>query len=83
MSTVVLFCWCHSDSGSVLLYFTFHTCICKWKNADIKRLKCFKSFNDFLCIYLDEGRGLLLHLYVWEHIVSLTTEPLDGVYDIC
>ena len=22
MSTVVLFCWCHSDSASVLLYFT-------------------------------------------------------------
>ena len=27
MSTVVLYCWCHSDSASVLLYFTFfHTC---------------------------------------------------------
>ena len=24
MSTVVLYCWCHSDSASVLLYFTFH-----------------------------------------------------------
>ena len=23
MSTVVLYCWCHSDSASVLLYFTF------------------------------------------------------------
>ena len=23
MSTVVLHCWCHSDSASVLLYFTF------------------------------------------------------------
>ena len=23
MSTVVLYCWCHSDSTSVLLYFTF------------------------------------------------------------
>ena len=24
MSTVVLYCWCHSNSASVLLYFTFH-----------------------------------------------------------
>ena len=23
MSTVVFYCWCHSDGASVLLYFTF------------------------------------------------------------
>ena len=23
MSTVMLYCWCHSDSASVLVYFTF------------------------------------------------------------
>ena len=28
MSTVVLYCWCHSDSASVLLYFT---CSCSWE----------------------------------------------------
>ena len=25
MSTVVLYCWCHSDGASVLLYFTLQT----------------------------------------------------------
>ena len=25
----------------------------------------------YLCIYLDEGRGALMHVYVLEHIVSL------------
>ena len=29
MSTVVLYCWCHSDSASVILYFTFiHVSVC-------------------------------------------------------
>ena len=32
MSTVVLYCWCHSDSASVLLYFTYNIsylcCLC-------------------------------------------------------
>ena len=26
MPSVVLYCWCHSDSASVLLYFTFQLC---------------------------------------------------------
>ena len=31
MSTVVLYCWCHSDSAPVLLYFTFlsHLFLCR------------------------------------------------------
>ena len=29
--------------------------------------------NDFLCIYLGEGRGgcVLMYVYVWENIVSI------------
>ena len=31
------------------------------------------NFNDFLCIHLGEGRGIaLMHVYVWEHIVSFS-----------
>ena len=31
------------------------------------------NFNAFLCIYLGEkgGGGTPMHVYVWEHIVSL------------
>ena len=38
----------------------------------------------FLCIYLGEGKGgggALMHVYVLEHIITLSvfpTEPLDG-----
>ena len=40
MSTVVLYCWYHSDSASVLLYFTFM--ITLFKNCIHQRLICFK-----------------------------------------
>ena len=33
MSTVVLYCWCHSDSASVLLYFTFF-CILHYTQSE-------------------------------------------------
>ena len=42
-----------------------------------------KNFNEFFsCIYFSEGRvggggGLLMHVYVWEHIACVT-EPIDG-----
>ena len=52
---------------------TFH--VCKWKNAYIKHLNALRILMNLLCIYLSEGRGalmhVLVHVYVWEHIVSL------------
>ena len=35
---------------------------------------------NFLCSHLGEGRGggLLIHIYVWEHIVSLFNRTVDG-----
>ena len=39
MSTVVLYCWCHSDSASVLLYFTFVSSgvwRCVWHDISVK-----------------------------------------------
>ena len=38
-----------------------------------KRFEYLKNFNEFFINYLGEGRGggALMHVYVWEHIVSL------------
>ena len=42
------------------------------KNAYIKDLNALRILMNFLCIYLGEKRGgALMHVYVWEHIVSL------------
>ena len=49
----------------------FH--VCKWRNAYIKGLNSLCILLNFLCIYLGEkgGGGALMHVYEWEHIVSL------------
>ena len=32
-----------------------------------------------LCIYLSKGKGgAVMHVYIWEHIVIVTTEPYNG-----
>ena len=44
------------------------------KNVSIKDLNALRILMNFLCIYLGEKRGgvvALMHVYVWEHIVSL------------
>ena len=37
MSKVVLYCWCHSDSASVLLYFTFSSETNEWNSTKLNR----------------------------------------------
>ena len=42
------------------------------KNAYIKDLNALRILMNFLCIYLGEKvAGALMHVYVWEYIVSL------------
>ena len=36
---------------------------------------------NFLCIYLGEKRGALMHVYVWEHSQPLLQNRLMGVYE--
>ena len=48
----------------------FH--VCKWKNAYIIDLNALWILMNFLCIYLGKkGGGALMHVYVWEHNISL------------
>ena len=59
-----------------LVYFAFILCnfhVFTRENSDIKELNAWRILMNFLCIYLGEGRegGALMHVYVWEHIVSL------------
>ena len=52
----------------------FH--VYKRENAYIRDLYALTILMDFLCIYLGEeggGVGALMHVHVWEHIVSLSS----------
>ena len=62
-----------------IFLFNFH--VCKWKNAYIKDLNALRILINFLCIYLGEGRGVaLMHVYVWEDIVSLNYRTTEWMF---
>ena len=68
------------DFYAVKVFNTFILCnfhFYKWTNAYIKDLNTLRILMNFLCIRWRKG-GALMHVYVWEHIVSLTTELLNG-----
>ena len=58
MSTVVLYCWCHSDSASVLLYFTF-----KAEGSDPPPFFSWKNVLDprLWCVFTSKLASFLLH----------------------
>ena len=48
-----------------------------------KRFKCLTIFNEFLCIYLGEVKGggvALMHVYVLEHIISLSYRTTSWMF---
>ena len=47
MSTVVLYCWCHSDSASGLLYFTCY----RWLDVWFRRFTVYKLANTKQILY--------------------------------
>ena len=82
MSTVVLYCWCHSDSASFLLYFTLVRFRLRSSTRSAKYLMpmqlmfCmepnFQSKHDIkkiLYSFIDyvEQPGLFLHVVYWNY----------------
>ena len=62
---------------SAFILCNFH--VFKMEDAYIKDLNAWRILMNFLCIYLGEGRGgALMHVYVWEHIVSLYYRTAKG-----
>ena len=56
---------------SAFILCNFH--VSKWDKAYIKDLNAWRFLMNFLCIYLGEGKGgALMHVYVFEHIISLS-----------
>ena len=64
----------YAVNGLIYIYFVLFSCLLSEKNVYIKDLNALRILMNFLCtcIYLGEkGGGALMHVYVWEHIVSL------------
>ena len=47
-----------------------------------KRFKCFKNFNDFFYLFRWKGGGggAIMHVNVWEHIVSLYYRTVEWMF---
>ena len=69
MSTVVLYCWCHSDSASVLLYFTFDMHLKsksqKQREKLISYLSLFNVLNYFVWLRIAD-EGLVPEMRIWS-----------------
>ena len=61
MSTVVLYCWCHSDSASVLLYILYFTLASIWLQY---------SFTIYIQVYI-----IILALNAKDILINIITPP--------
>ena len=73
MSTVVLYCWCQSDSASVLLYFTFcHTCsLCRVEL--VVQFPARGSTQVLLCLFPRV-------LWLWHFLYSVGPHPMSSLH---
>ena len=72
-SIVVLYCWCHSDSASVLLYFTFcHNCsLCRVEL--VVQFPARGSTQVLLCLF----PGVL---WLWHFLYSVGPHPVSSLH---
>ena len=60
MPIVVLYCWCHSDSASVLLYFTY-----MWRH------RCAGGLKSWVWVYWClTSHVMIFQSYMWRHSLS-------------
>ena len=78
MSTVVIFCWCQSDTASVLLYFTFLShlfpLLCGAGSTVSPRgvrLKCYYAFF-LVCCGCDTSYIVSIHIQCQASIYTLS-----------
>ena len=76
ISTVVLYCWCHSDTASVLLYFTFsHTCslcrvelVVQWRRVRLAKQEMLTPPGHLVSPLVCMGLWMsTMVLYCWCH----------------
>ena len=72
MSTVMLYCWCHSDSASVLLYFTFcHTCsLCRVEL--VVQFPAKGLTQVLLCLFSG--------VWLWHFLYSVDPHPVSSLH---
>ena len=78
MSTVVLYCWCHSDGASVILYFTFLSHLFPlpcWAGSTVPRegfdSNCYYAFF-LVCCGCDTSYIMLVHIQCQASISTLS-----------
>ena len=73
MSTVVLYCWCHSDSASVLLYFTFLSHLFPLPCGAGTTVPREGFDSNVLCLFPDV-------LWLWHFLYSVGPHPVSSLH---